>query len=66
METNYYIKSPHGRKKIDPTPANDEEAIQAFNDDWTARANFRGKAPKRILVREVKEEISVHVMTPLK
>lgn len=52
----YYIKSPNGRQKITPTPASDKEALVAFKNHWTATANWACKG-KRVLVKEVKEEI---------
>lgn len=56
MQVVYYIKSPNGRQKIVPTPANDVEAIEAFKNHWTATATWSCKG-KRVLVKEIKEEI---------
>ena len=56
MTVVYYIKAPNGRRKITPTPANDEEAIRAFNSDWTATANWACDG-ERVLVKETKEAI---------
>lgn len=54
----YYIKSPNGREKIVPTPGSDREALEAFNNHWTRTATWACKG-KRVLVKEVKEEIFV-------
>lgn len=62
MIVNYYIIHPNGREKLKPTPKNDEEALIAFKNHWTATANWMtnimisGKS-KRSLVKECKEEI---------
>lgn len=56
MQVVYYIKHPNGREKITPTPASDQEALEAFKNHWTATATWACKA-KRVLVKEVKEEI---------
>lgn len=58
MKVEYYIKSPNGRQKITPTPSSDAEAIQKFKNHWTATANWV-KNSKRVLVKEVKEEILI-------
>lgn len=54
----YYIKHPNGRQKITPIPSSDQEAIEAFKNHWTATANWACSG-KRVLVKEVKEEILV-------
>ncbi len=56
MTVVYYIKHPNGRMKITPVPASDTEAIRAFKDHWTAKAAWSVNG-KRVLVKEIKEEI---------
>ena len=56
MKVEYYIKSPNGRQKITPTPVSDAAAIQEFKNHWTATVTWV-KNGKRVLVKEVKEEI---------
>lgn len=56
MQVVYYIKHPNGREKITPTPASDQEALEAFKNHWTATVTWACKG-KRVLVKEVKEEI---------
>ena len=58
MKVVYYIKSPNGRRKIVPIPSSDQDAIEAFNNHWTATANWACNG-KRVLVKETKEEILV-------
>lgn len=58
MQVAYYIKHPNGREKIKSNPKNDVEAIEAFKNHWTANANWVGNK-KRVLVKEVKEEILI-------
>ena len=57
-KTEYYIKSPNGRQKIEPTPKSDADAIAAFKGHWTASANWAVNG-KRVLVKEIREEILV-------
>lgn len=56
MQIVYYIKTPNGRQKLVPVPANDTEAVEAFNNHWTSKAAW-DRAGKRVLVKETKEEI---------
>lgn len=56
--TVYYIKTPNGRQKIMPVPANDAEAFEAFKNHWSARATWSCDG-KRVLVKETKEEILI-------
>lgn len=58
LSTDYYIKSPNGRRKIKPTPINDEDAIAAFNADWTATSKWACDG-QRVLVKETREELVV-------
>ena len=58
MQVTYYIKHPNGREKIRNNPQTDAEAIEAFNKHWTATASWVG-SKKRVLVKEVKEEIII-------
>ncbi len=58
MKVVYYIKTPNGRQKLTPTPKSDADALEAFKNHWTAAANWKSKG-KRVLVKEVKQEIFV-------
>ena len=58
MIVQYYIKTPNGRQKLVPVPANDTEAVLAFNNHWTAKAAW-SCAGNRVLIKETKEEILI-------
>ena len=64
MRVVYYIKHPNGREKIVPIPTSDEAAVEAFKKHWTATANWRCNG-KRVLVKEVKQEIYVEEINAL-
>ena len=65
MDVRYYIKYPGGREKIAEN-VSEEEAIEIFHKHWTS-PTFRGgkwnaKEPKRVLVKEVREELLVEAL----
>lgn len=52
----YYITTPSGRSRLDHKDLkSDEEAIEAFNNHWTANPSvtWASKNPKRTLTKEI-------------